>query len=115
MTDLDLRQLRAFVAVAEEGGFTRAAARLRLTQPSVSRSVVALERALGVALIRRSTHECALTPAGAVLLAEARALLESADRAARLAGRLARPGGRRVRPRRDRGGPAIARMALSGH
>src|SRR5690349_20571369 len=89
MTDLDLRQLRAFVAVAEEGGFTAAAARLRLTQPSVSRSVVALERALGVALIRRSTHECALTPAGVVLLAEARARLESADRAARLARRAA--------------------------
>lgn len=51
--------------------------------------MVALERALGVALIRRSTHECALTPAGVVLLGEARALLESVDRAARLTRRAA--------------------------
>src|SRR5215475_3032844 len=87
MTDLDLRQLRVFVAVAEEHSFTHAAARLRLTQPAVSRTVASLERSVGVALLRRSTHECALTPAGQVLLAEARKLLESAGRAARLAQR----------------------------
>ena len=91
MTDLDLRQLRVFVAVAEECSFTHAAARLRLTQPAVSRTVASLERNVGVALLRRSTHECALTPAGQVLLAEARALLESADRAARLVQRAAAP------------------------
>src|SRR6185369_15275559 len=91
MTDLDLRQLRVFVAVAEECSFTHAAARLRLTQPAVSRTVASLERSVGVALLRRSTHGCALTPAGQVLLAEARKLLESAGRAARLAQRAAAP------------------------
>jgi len=91
MTDLDLRQLRVFVAVAEECSFTRGAARLRLTQPAVSRTVASLERSVGAALLRRSTHECALTPAGLVLLAEARALLESADRVARLVQRAAAP------------------------
>jgi len=91
MTDLDLRQLRVFVAVAEECSFTHAAARLRLTQPAVSRTVASLERSMGVALLRRSTHECTLTPAGHVLLAEARKLLESAGRAARLAQRAAAP------------------------
>lgn len=91
MTELELRHLRVLVAVAEERSFTQAAARLRLTQPAVSRTVVALERAVGVSLLWRSTHDCALTPAGEVLLAEARTVLESADRAARLARRAGQP------------------------
>ena len=55
MTDLDLRQLRVFVAVAEECSFTRGAARLRLTQPAVSRTVASLERSLGD-LVRRHAY-----------------------------------------------------------
>ena len=60
----ELRQLRAFVAVAEELNFTRAAERLHLGQQAVSKSVGQLERELGVALLERTTREVRLTPAG---------------------------------------------------
>ncbi|HBF79108.1 MAG TPA: LysR family transcriptional regulator [Streptomyces sp.] len=63
---VEVRHLRAFLAVAEEGGFTRAAARLRVSQPVVSRTLAALESRLGVRLVDRSTHHLALTPEGAV-------------------------------------------------
>jgi DNA-binding transcriptional LysR family regulator len=59
----ELRQLRAFVAVAEERNFTRAAARLHLAQQAVSKSVRGLERELGVELLQRTTREVRLTPA----------------------------------------------------
>ncbi|ARF63473.1 MULTISPECIES: LysR family transcriptional regulator [Streptomyces] len=61
---VELRHLRAFLAVADELNITRAAARLRLTQPAVSRTLAALEAHLGVRLVDRSTHHLALTPAG---------------------------------------------------
>ncbi|MEV1020381.1 LysR family transcriptional regulator [Streptomyces sp. NPDC050264] len=61
---IELRHLRCFLAIAEEGNVTRAAARLRLTQPAVSRTLAALETALGVRLVDRSTHHVALTPEG---------------------------------------------------
>ncbi|MFJ8821403.1 LysR family transcriptional regulator [Streptomyces sp. NPDC102467] len=61
---IEVRHLRCFLAIAEEGGVTRAAARLRLTQPAVSRTLAALETALGVRLVDRSTHHLALTPEG---------------------------------------------------
>ncbi|MCX3060847.1 LysR family transcriptional regulator [Streptomyces beihaiensis] len=60
----DLRHLRCFLAVADEGNVTRAAARLGLSQPVVSRTLAALEAALGVRLVDRSTHHLALTPEG---------------------------------------------------
>ncbi|WP_306322881.1 MULTISPECIES: LysR family transcriptional regulator [unclassified Streptomyces] len=60
----ELRHLRCFLAVAEERSVTRAAARLRLTQPVVSRTLAALEDALGVRLVDRSTHHLDLTPEG---------------------------------------------------
>ncbi len=75
----DLRQLRAFVAVAEELNFTRAAARLFVAQQAVSRAVAQLEQELGVTLLERTTHAVALTPAGAALLASGRAVLVAAD------------------------------------
>jgi DNA-binding transcriptional LysR family regulator len=65
----ELRQLRAFVAVAQELNFTRAAERLHLGQQAVSKSVRQLERELGVTLLERTTREVRLTPAGAALLA----------------------------------------------
>ncbi|MFJ9035134.1 LysR substrate-binding domain-containing protein [Streptomyces sp. NPDC102406] len=61
---IELRHLRCFLAIAEEGGVTRAAARLGLTQPAVSRTLAALETALSVRLVDRSTHHLALTPEG---------------------------------------------------
>ncbi|MFG2428956.1 LysR family transcriptional regulator [Streptomyces sp. NPDC048590] len=62
---IEVRHLRAFLAVAGEGSVTRAAARLGVTQPVVSRTLAALERHLGVRLVDRSTHHLALTPEGA--------------------------------------------------
>ncbi|MFJ4677611.1 LysR family transcriptional regulator [Kitasatospora sp. NPDC088783] len=77
---MELRTLRYFVAVAEELHFGRAARRLHLSQPPLSRAVKQLEADLGAPLFVRSPAGVALTPAGAVLLAEARTLLAHADR-----------------------------------
>ncbi|MFB4319555.1 LysR family transcriptional regulator [Actinomadura sp. 21ATH] len=84
-----LDQLRGFVAVAEEGHFGRAAERLRMTQPPLSRQVQKLERAVGVPLLVRTAHGAAPTPAGRAFLAEARRLLGQADAAVLLARRSA--------------------------
>ena len=79
---MELRQLATFVAVAEEGSFTRASDRLHVVQSAVSAGVRNLERELGAALFDRSTHKVQLTDAGRALLPEARATLAAA-RAAR--------------------------------
>ncbi len=77
---IDLRQMRHFVTVCEELHFRRAAERLGMTQPPLTQSVQAMERELGVALLRRDRRHVALTKAGELLLAEARAALAQADR-----------------------------------
>jgi Bacterial regulatory helix-turn-helix protein, lysR family len=77
----DLRQLRTFVAVAQERNFTRAAQQLHLAQQAVSKSVAQLERELGVELLERTTREVRLTPAGRALRADGVALLRDADAA----------------------------------
>ena len=82
---MELRQLRSFVAVAEELHFRRAAERLHLAQPSVSQQVRTLEASLGVQLLERDRRGVALTAAGAALLDEARDLLARADHAAAVA------------------------------
>ena len=74
---MELRQLRAFVAIAEEGTFTAASDRLVLVQSAVSATIRALERELGTPLFERTTRRVALTDAGRVLLPEARATLEA--------------------------------------
>jgi DNA-binding transcriptional LysR family regulator len=80
---LELRQLRAFVAVATDGHFGRAAARLNLTQPGLSLRIRALEKELGEQLLVRSAREVQLTAAGTALLPHARSLLRIEDRALR--------------------------------
>ncbi|MFJ7213114.1 LysR family transcriptional regulator [Amycolatopsis sp. NPDC098790] len=77
--DLDLRKLRYFVAVAEELHFGRAAARLHVAQPALSRQVRALEDELKTALFVRDRRGTVLTPAGEQLLEDARGLLSAAD------------------------------------
>lgn len=70
--DIDLRSLRCFVCVAEELHFAKAAARLNMSQPPLTKRIQALERQLGVMLLDRNTRQVRLTPAGATLLNEAR-------------------------------------------
>ena len=75
----ELRRLRYFVAVATERNFTRAAERLHVAQPALSRQVRLLERELGVDLLRRTTREVTLTEAGRFLLDRAPGLLNASD------------------------------------
>jgi DNA-binding transcriptional LysR family regulator len=78
---MEIRTLRYFVAVAEELHFGRAAARLHMTQPPLSRAIKWLETDLGCVLLHRSPTGVALTPAGTSLYDEARTLLAQADQA----------------------------------
>src|ERR1700748_2140438 len=75
---MELRHLATFVAVAEEGSFTRASDRLHVVQSAVSAGVRKLERELGATLVDRSTHRVRLSDAGRALLPEARATLAAA-------------------------------------
>jgi DNA-binding transcriptional LysR family regulator len=77
----ELRLLRSFVAIAEEGSLTRAAARLHIAQQSLSQQVRTLEAQLGATLLDRTSRGVRLTAVGSVLLREARALLAQAERA----------------------------------
>ncbi|WP_433559399.1 LysR family transcriptional regulator [Pseudonocardia xinjiangensis] len=86
----DLRQLRYFVAVAEESSYTRAAERLTMSQQSLSQQITLLERMLGVKLFDRDTRGTGLTAVGALFLPEARAVLARAEEAVDVVARAAR-------------------------
>ncbi|RXZ33234.1 LysR family transcriptional regulator [Oxalobacteraceae bacterium CAVE-383] len=86
---LELRQLRYFIAVAEEKHFGRAALRLHMTQPPLSQAIQGLEQMLGTPLFARTKRSVALTPAGAALLPEAQRLLQQAAALPELAQRAA--------------------------
>ncbi|NEB79028.1 LysR family transcriptional regulator, partial [Streptomyces sp. SID14478] len=77
---MELRTLRYFVAVAEELHFGRAATRLHMSQPPLSRAIKRLEAEAGAPLLVRAPGGVTLTPVGTVLLDEARSLLDHADR-----------------------------------
>lgn len=119
--DVHVRDLRYFVAVAEELHFTRAAERLYVSQPALSKQVRALERHLGVELFRRDPQGVTLTEAGAALLPHARRVLgawsegSAALQAARVAARSTLVVGMSTSP--GRGGllPAIRSRFTAAH
>ncbi len=79
---MELRHIRYFVAVAEELNMGRAAARLHIVQPALSKQIAALERDLSVKLFDRSKGRLLLTPAGVAFLSDARDVMRRVDRAA---------------------------------
>ena len=79
--DYSLRELECFIAAAEEGSFTRAAEKLRLAQPPLSRHIRALEEKLGSTLFDRSSRRATLTPAGGLFYQETRGILPQLTRA----------------------------------
>lgn len=86
----ELSQLRCFVVTAEELHFGRAAMRLNMTQPPLSRQIQLLERELGVQLLERSSRQVKLTPAGSTFLPEARRIIRLAETSALAARRVAK-------------------------
>ncbi|MFF4487924.1 LysR family transcriptional regulator [Streptomyces sp. NPDC001544] len=112
---MDSRLLRYFVAVAEELNFARAAERLGMSPPPLSRAIRQLETELGVTLLERTTHRVTLTAAGTVLLPEARFALEALEAAGRRARRAAAEPGLVLAVKADGDGgllePVLARYA----
>ena len=97
IANIDLRHLRYFVAVAEHESISRAAKRLHVSQPPLSRQIRDLEAEIGVALLRRDSRRLTLTPSGEVFLREARAILERFEGAVVLTREMARCDAIRIR------------------
>jgi DNA-binding transcriptional LysR family regulator len=90
---MELRELRAFVAVVEEGGLSAASRRLHVSQPSLTQTVRALERELGVPLLARTSTGTTPTEAGRTLLTEGRAVLARYEQAVAAVARHGSTGG----------------------
>ena len=90
---MEIRELRAFVAVVEEGALSAAARRLHLSQSALSQTIAGLERQLGVELVTRSNTGVRPTDAGRTLLTEARAVLARHDQALATIARRSSAGG----------------------
>src|SRR5919202_4397310 len=97
--DVDARLWRSFTTVAEELHYGRAAERLHITQPALSRQIRDLERVLGVTLFDRTSRRVVLSRAGQAVLGQARRALSESDRAVRLSP---------LAPPRGRGGLGLA-------
>ena len=102
---METRELRYFIAVAEELHFGRAAQRLGIAQPPLSRAISQLERRLGAAVLERTSRAVRLTEAGSVLLREGRAALDAVQAAERRARRTALA---------DTGQPGLVLVAKAG-
>ncbi len=87
--DIELRQMRYFVAVAEELNFTRAAKKLSIAQPPLSRQIQNLEKELGVVLLNRANKRVNLTPAGQAFYDECRQILQAVERSIQITQKVA--------------------------
>ncbi|HEX2317079.1 MAG TPA: LysR family transcriptional regulator [Thermomonospora sp.] len=115
MERLETRELAYFVAVAEEVHFGRAARRLGIAQPALSRAIQRLERRLGVPLLERGSRGVTLLPAGEVLLEEGRRVLAASDAAARRTRRAGRAVTRLVLALKPWGDGGLLSRALAHH
>ena len=115
MDTLETRELRYFVTVAEELHFSRAAERLGIAQPPLSRAIQQLERRLGVTLLERDRRGVTLTGAGRVLLDEARAILDSTAAAARRTRRAATSANRLTLATKTGASHDLLRRLLDAH
>lgn len=97
LSDIDLRLLRVFLAVAKEGGFAKAQGALGISQPAISAQIAKLEGRLGLRLCERGPQGFALTPPGVEVLHEVETLLSQIDAAAARLNAISAPGAKRVR------------------
>ena len=114
MDRLETRELVYFVAVAEELHFSRAAERLGIAQPPLSRAMSRLERRMGVRLLERTSRHVELTPAGLVFLDECRGLLQGMDTAVQRTKRAGGPS-RLILAVRPGTGSGLLALALRSH
>lgn len=115
MSELEVRELRYFIAVAEELNFSRAARRLGMAQPPLSKAIAQMESRLGVRLLERTTRQVTLTGAGQVLLDQARIAVDAVQAAARRTRRAGQPTPRLVVAVKPGGDAGLLREILAAY